>query len=169
LTLGPLAALTPVALAVANMDSDSSDGEDLLLASALAAPAVAGLTVCALGRLSAYEGSCLASVGGAYLGALAGGLAAFYLAGPDEYDPPSQIFAAFGGSIAGTMLGATIAWRASKTPRVRPPAAGPERSGPPTAVLRPIAAAPEARRRTSASLTAPGEARVIFPVLALSF
>src|SRR4029079_17907205 len=126
LALGPLAALTPVALALANLDSDSAHGEDLLIASALAAPAVAGLTVCALGHLSTHEGSCFASVGGAYLGALAGGLAAFYLAGHDEGAPPSQIFAACGGPIAGTMLGSTIAWHASKTPRARPPATGPE-------------------------------------------
>ena len=51
----------------------------------------------------------------------------------------------------------------------RSDAAGPERAPTPTAALPPTAADPELRRRTGASLTAPGEARVIFPVLALSF
>jgi MFS family permease len=169
LTLGTLAALTPVALAFANVDREHGDGLGLFFGSALLAPTVAGLTICAFGRLSAYEGSCLASVGGAYLGALAGGLAGYYMVGYDEFHPPAQAVGAIVGSIAGTMFGSTIAWHVSKKPRTRPPAAGPERGPPPSAGLSPIATDPELRRRSTLSSTAPGEARVIFPVLAFSF
>ncbi len=139
----------------------SSDGGALLVAGALA-PVAAGLAVCGIGSFSTYESSCGNGIAGAYIGALGGGIVG-YLATPyDEYYPPAQLIGAIVGGLIGATVGATVGWRLGK--RLRLAAATP----PPTAAV-PETARPDLARRSAFSVTAPGELRVMVPVLGFGF
>jgi len=95
-------------------------------AAILAGPALAGWVVCGLGRTSAdYEGSCVAPVVGAYVGALLAIPAAAVGCRLDHSSGGDNDTGCIGGAIVGFLLGyfvgaplgATILWHAAKHPR----------------------------------------------------
>jgi hypothetical protein len=123
LGLGALELFTGMAVAVVGLGgvvaiADWEDGVALAGTSLLALPALQGLAVCGVGKLSQdYDGSCLWPIGGAYLGAVA--LFPVALAGRGASQGPLEgaltVVVGLGlGVLIGAPIGATWAWNASK-------------------------------------------------------
>jgi hypothetical protein len=146
--LGALEFLSGTALGVATLVGAvtvmgwDSGGRELGTGLLLVAPALQGLAVCGIGRLSQhYDGGCVWPVAGAYLGALA----LFPLVFTDDswgspFTDPLALAAGAGlGIVLGAPVGATWAWNAARQPRAPARAeavALPVHVGPPLAPAR---------------------------------
>ncbi len=90
----------------------------------MATAVLPGLAVCALGTSSRfYQGSCAASIAGAYMGVLATGLLATRFRVSTESDGfPIRFLLVWGVSTLGTSAAAVVGWHATKQRRPAPPA-----------------------------------------------
>jgi len=161
LEMGQLAAAAATAslvtAAALNMNSDGAVMTVLALV-----PAAGAQALCAIGRFSAFESSCLYSTLAAYAGALVFGAIGYELATPGQGHDDVLLFTGAGVAL-GTMVGATVGWHVTKRRRAQPPTL----ATPP--LPRAADAWPELRGRSVFSAAEPGTRRLMFPVLALTF
>ncbi len=158
LLVGGLASIFAAAGTTALAFSDKREGYEIG-AGLMATAFLPGLAVCALGTSSrGYEGSCAASIAGAYSGVLLSGLVGRQFR-PEDRDPsPGQILLVWGISAVATSAAAVIGWHATKHRKPAPAAA-------PVAPSAPSAFWPAMPVRR----LAPPPGTVSVPVLAFAF